>query len=103
MLYGMNLQLEMSAQEISGWVVFLSIALLIWWLYVLVNLLKREDLKATDKICWTIVVVFLHIIGLLLYIFFAPKKPREIKRLEKTPHKGFTAAHLARRANQGRS
>jgi hypothetical protein len=31
--------------------VFLYILFFFWWLYVLVKLLKRTDMRATDKIC----------------------------------------------------
>lgn len=45
----------------------------ILWALALVNILKKE-FKGNDKLIWIIVVVFLPIIGTLLYFFVGRKQ-----------------------------
>jgi hypothetical protein len=52
------------------------VCLLVLWLFELIALLKRQDLKDVDKITWTIVLCVLNVLGLLLYWFLAPVDPR---------------------------
>lgn len=43
------------------------------WLYCLIAHLKTDDIDATEKICWTVVLCVLNVLGLVLYLFMAPK------------------------------
>ena len=58
-----------------GWI-FLLIALIsiigsVFWLWMLIDCLKR-DFK--DKMLWVILLVFLNILGAILYFFFVKRK-----------------------------
>ena len=57
-----------------------SIVTFIIWLFVLIKHLSSDDLDSTDKICWTVVLCTLNILGVVLY-FICPIKSREIKPL----------------------
>lgn len=58
----------------------------LFWLQALVMHLKNKELDPTDKICWTVVLCVLNLLGLVLYMVFGPhwnKKPvseGELKR-----------------------
>jgi hypothetical protein len=50
---------------------FLGFAL---WIAALVHLLTSQTLQGTDKIVWTLVLIFLHVIGAILYFTLRPFK-----------------------------
>lgn len=39
----------------------------------MVTHLKATDMDPTDKICWTIVLCSLNVLGLILYFIYGPK------------------------------
>ncbi|MEM5836637.1 MAG: PLDc N-terminal domain-containing protein [Candidatus Aenigmatarchaeota archaeon] len=59
---------------ISVWFIFglLSIFALIFWLWMLIDCLSRK--KFEDKLVWVIVLLFLNIIGAILYYFLVKSK-----------------------------
>ncbi len=56
------------------------------WLCALIYHLKDRDLDPTDKICWTVVLCVLNVLGLFLFIMAGPKgkegngSERDLKR-----------------------
>ena len=56
-------------------IIFIVIAALVW-LGVLIAHLNSDDLDPTDKICWTVVLCTLNILGVILYLI-CPIKSRE--------------------------
>lgn len=46
---------------------------LILWLWALIHLLTNPALAGTDKIVWTIVIVFLNVLGAILYFAIRPR------------------------------
>jgi len=42
------------------------------WLWALITHLKSNQIDPTDKICWTVVLCVLNLLGLLLYILIGP-------------------------------
>ena len=56
-----------------------SIALLLFaalgfiiWIWALVHMLTNNTLQGTDKIVWAIVIVFLSVLGAILYFLVSP-------------------------------
>ncbi|MBI2101183.1 PLDc_N domain-containing protein [Candidatus Woesearchaeota archaeon] len=43
--------------------------LFIFWLWMLVDCLKRDFKRDTDKIVWILVLIFLHLLGAIVYYF----------------------------------
>ena len=43
--------------------------LFIFWLWMLVDCLKRDFKRDADKIVWIIVLIFLHLLGAIVYYF----------------------------------
>ena len=60
--------------NIVAFVILLALALFVFWLWMLVDCLKRPDEKfavggSYAKLIWVLVILFAQIIGALLYYF----------------------------------
>ena len=51
-----------------------SILCLILWIWALVDCLTNASLQGTDKLIWVIVIVFLPLLGAVLYLVIARKR-----------------------------
>jgi len=63
-----------SGAEISIIGVFLGVGLLvaaasIFWVWMLVHAITNKQLSDTDRIIWVLFVLFLHLLGALIYFF----------------------------------
>ena len=47
----------------------LVILISIFWIYMLIDCLKRDFKKDVEKIAWVLVLIFLHILGAMIYYF----------------------------------
>ncbi len=56
----------------------ISILAFVFWIFMLVDCVKRKFKNDTEKIVWVLVIIFTHIIGALIYYFIVkyPKKKR---------------------------
>ncbi|HWB59372.1 MAG TPA: PLDc N-terminal domain-containing protein [Chthoniobacteraceae bacterium] len=54
----------------------LGLVATIFWIWMLVDAVT-SSLAGTEKIVWVLVIVFLHVLGAVLYYFIA-RKPRAI-------------------------
>ena len=53
-----------------GLIVLAAIAFLfVFWLWMLIDCLKRDFKKDIEKIAWILVLIFLHILGTIVYYF----------------------------------
>ena len=59
---------------------FLGIAGTIFWIVMLVDLLKRDFKKENDKIVWVLILLFAQSIGALIYFFMVKSKDKKIKK-----------------------
>lgn len=59
--------------------VVIGILLVIFWLWMLVDCLKRDFKKDAEKIVWVLVIIFLHILGAIIY-YFVVKSDKDIKK-----------------------
>jgi drug/metabolite transporter (DMT)-like permease len=50
-----------------------SLLALAFWIWMLVECLRRKDLSDGEKIAWTVVMVFVTCLGSIIY-FFASKR-----------------------------
>lgn len=50
-------------------VMFALLFLLVFWLWMVVDCLKRDFKKDVEKIAWVLVLIFLHILGAMIYYF----------------------------------
>ena len=66
-----------------GVVVLIAAAfLLVFWLWMLIDCLKRDFKRDIDKVVWILVLIFLHILGAIVYYFVVkvPVKNIPIKK-----------------------
>ena len=54
-------------------------ALLVFWIWMLVDSLRSERHSGTERLVWVVVIVFLKLIGALIY-FFMQYCPRRAAR-----------------------
>ena len=52
----------------------LAILLFIFWIMMIIDCVKRKFKDENDKIVWILVLVFLHIIGAIIYYFVVKRK-----------------------------
>lgn len=65
-----------------GLVVLAAILFLfIFWLWMLIDCLKRNFKKDVEKVVWILVMIFLHLLGALVYYFVV--KISDAKKIEK--------------------
>jgi hypothetical protein len=56
---------------VGGLVGLLGIVYFIFWLWMLIDCLKNRRLDGTEKLIWILVIIFLQVLGPLLYLFLA--------------------------------
>lgn len=49
--------------------ILIGIFLFVFWLWMLIDCLKRDFKKDVEKIVWILVMIFLHILGAVVYYF----------------------------------
>lgn len=47
--------------------------LMIVWIAALINMLRNPAIQGSDKIVWTLIIIFLNVLGALIYFCVAPK------------------------------
>ena len=52
----------------------ISLAACIFWIWMLIDAIQNKGLTDGEKVGWVLAVIFLHIIGALLYFFIARSK-----------------------------
>lgn len=52
----------------------LSLLAVIFWFWMLIDLLQRDT---KDKLVWVIVILFLSVIGAILYYFMVYSRPKK--------------------------
>lgn len=63
-----------------GLVVLAAVAFLfVFWLWMLIDCLKRDFKKEYEKIVWIIVLIFLHLLGAIVYYFVVKVGDRNYK------------------------
>jgi hypothetical protein len=64
-----------------GLLILFSLLFLIIWLYALVDCLRSEFRRSGDKVAWLLAVIFLPILGSVLYLAFSKNT-----KLYRIPH-----------------
>ena len=54
----------------------LALLAFVFWIWMLIDVIQNKGLTDGEKIGWVLAVVFLHIIGALLYFFIERPKQR---------------------------
>jgi len=56
-------------------VAILAILATIFWIWMLIDCLQNPRLQGAEKVIWIVVILFLHLLGALIY-YFVGKQPR---------------------------
>ena len=52
----------------------IGIACFVFWVWMLIHAIKNKRLSDTEKIIWVLVILFLHVLGALIYFFVGRPK-----------------------------
>ena len=55
-------------------VAVIGIACFVFWLWMLIHAIKNKGLSDTEKIIWVLVILFVHVLGALIYFFVGRPK-----------------------------
>ena len=76
--------------SLVGWFVLLIILavifgmlLFVFWIWMLIDCLKRNFKKDNDKIVWVLVIVFLSVLGAVIYYFVVKIGDKKIGKEKK--------------------
>jgi len=75
----MNVMSGMIGSGIFGVLAFLVVAAIglacfAFWIWMLIHAITNKGLTDTEKIIWVLVVLFLHVLGALIYFFMGRPK-----------------------------
>ena len=68
---------------VVGLFVPLGILSFIFWLWMLIDCAKRDFFKPNDKIVWVLIIVFIQIIGAIIYYFIIKRKSQGSAKINK--------------------
>lgn len=70
---------DMGPVGIIGMIVGLGIVIAwgLFWLWMLIDLLKRKSMDGINKLIWLVVLIFINVIGVLLYYFIVYRPGRK--------------------------
>ena len=54
--------------------ILLSLVIFIWWITLLVDCSKRTFSNPSEKVLWLVILIFVNILGALLYYFMVKRK-----------------------------
>ncbi len=54
------------------WIVLFVIPVIALWVYGLFDLIRRRDLSTGKRVLWALLIIFLPILGVILYFYIAP-------------------------------
>jgi hypothetical protein len=57
-------------------IIVFIIWMFVFWILMIIDVAKRDFKKDGNKIAWVLIIIFLHIIGSLIY-YFVIKKPNK--------------------------
>ena len=57
-------------------VAVVGLACFAFWLWMLIHAIKNKGLTDTEKLIWVLVILFLHVLGALIYFFVGRPKAR---------------------------
>ena len=60
--------------------ILLVLFLFVFWLLMLIDCLKRDFKKDYEKIVWVLVMIFLHLLGAVIYYFVVKINDKNIKK-----------------------
>ncbi len=66
-------------KDLSGTAITIIVVVQLLWLWSVVAIARERTDEPTDRVVWLMIVLFLNILGTVLYLCFSPVKQSEIK------------------------
>ena len=63
----------------------LSLAVMAFWIWMLVNAAQNKGLSDGEKVAWVLIIALVHFLGALIYFFVGRPKAKELKPLQSVP------------------
>ena len=60
--------------------IVIGVLFLIFWIWMLIDCLKRDFKKDVEKIVWVLVIIFLHVLGAAIYYFVVKIEDKRTKK-----------------------
>ncbi len=76
---------------------FVWLPLMLIWLFAIVDLFGRHDIGGFPKVLWLLAILFLPIVGTLMYYVFRPDVSSYYYRYDSTPEHQATLSDLRAR------
>jgi hypothetical protein len=75
----MNMMVGLGAVGIFFGLILAAIGIFafVFWILMLIDCIKRKFKNDTEKVIWILVLIFVHIIGALIYYFVVKKKNKK--------------------------
>ena len=83
-----------STSSLPSWLLPLAIVSFVVWIWSVVTIAREKTEDPLDRIVWLLIVLFLNILGTILYMVFGPNR----SNVDARDHE----AEIKRRANEGR-
>ena len=79
------------------WIVLVVIPVIALWIYGLLDLFRRRDLSTGKRVLWALLIIFLPLLGVLLYFYVAPSSslPAETPGITSSAVSAASKADLA--------
>jgi hypothetical protein len=58
-------------------ITLLAFVWLLIWVLALVDIVRRPDLRTSSKVLWALAVIFVPVVGALVYLVARPADPRQ--------------------------
>ena len=59
-------------------VIPIAIASVIFWIWMLISAVQNKGLSEGEKIAWVLILVFVHVLGAILYFFIGHPKRNSV-------------------------
>ena len=63
----------------------LSLAMMAFWIWMLVHAIQNKGLSDGEKVAWVLVIALLHFLGAGIYFFVGRPKPRKVLPMQPVP------------------
>lgn len=83
------------AIPMSGWGLIAIVISQVLWIAASVSIARTKTTDPIDRIAWLLIVLFFNILGVVIYLLFAPREKHGITSLEAYDE------DVKRRANEG--